>query len=225
MTYSVEEQRAAREAGNYNHVSRETFQPIDRHNWLVPTIQQAIESTALGVFVFVAGIVAGVVMRYMGIPDIGLEVFGVSLGVGALVGLYNFWRTISKRFTAVGDAVIKREVMERETRKAAASSASTVRIEWWDAGSEEHPYGRAVWDELGVSRETLAIACNAERLSKSGLKAVGLDGGVSLSLLTQFFERQYIVRPKQNKPAQWTSKGKALKRAFTDEGPPLDVGG
>ncbi len=221
MTYI--EKRAAE--GHYNHVERESWQPVTAQTHVVvPIAEQAIISFSLGLFVFVVFIVLGVALRYLGVPNIGRLMFWVAVWAGMLVGVFDFQHAIARRFSVARNTLVKRELMERESRRGTAASASTVRIEYLDPGSEEHPYGRLVCDELNTSYEVLAIACGADRLSKSILKSVGLGADVSLPLLTQMLDRKYIVYPKQNEPAQWTSKGIALKRAFTDQAPPLDMG-
>ncbi len=218
MTYSIE--KRATEGGHYNHVEREDWQPVTAQTHVVvPVAEQVIISFSLALFVFVAGIIAGVVLRYSGIPNIGRVMFWAAVWVGVVVGVFDFQRAIAARFSVARDTLVKRELMTRESRKGTATSTVNINL-WTKAGSDESPYGRVVYDQLNVSRETLVIACGAARLSKSGLRAVGLSGDVSLPLLTQLLEKGYIARDKKNEPAEWTAKGAALKNALA---PPLDM--
>ena len=117
----------------------------------------------------------------------------------------------------VSDARLSREEYTTEKRQGGITDKTTVTIEWIDK-SDDVDVEQMRYQPLEASPEQLALVCGADRLSKRGLMDVGLSDSQSMRLLAQLLSFGYISRQADNMPAEWTSKGKALRRAFAGGG-------
>jgi len=110
-----------------------------------------------------------------------------------------------------------REHYRNEKQQGAQADKTTVTLELVDRQAN-NGYGRTVYEELDASPEQLALVARADRLSKRGLMDAGMNDSQAMRLLAQLLALGYIARAAENMPAEWTSKGQVLRRAFAGGG-------
>jgi hypothetical protein len=216
MTQFIEPNQAGLGESAFSRIEKQAWQPVGPETAYVPALQQLIVSGAKAAFVGLAGI-TGSILVSVAFPQATLEAVLVSLGGGLLAGLYDFQRNIDVRYSDSREGELSRELYEKQLQAEAATSNERITLEWIERNADGS-VKRAVYDELGVSRDDLALVARAERLSKRGLMDVGLNDAQAMRLLTQLLALGYITRQADNLPAEWTSKGKAVKRAFAGGG-------
>jgi len=112
-------------------------------------------------------------------------------------------------------ALESEELWESESAQRGGAESATVRVELVEQATRGGMMGRVVYDELSTDAATLAsIAQPGTQLSKRGLMSLGLSDTGAMSLVAQLLALGYATRSRDNEPARWTSKGKALCRAF-----------
>lgn len=194
------------------------FSEIKRDNWqvltfesgvIVPLGQAGLLAGAVGLFSLAA---AGMGGMFWDIP------FKYPAAGAAVIASGMFAREVYRAVCWTRDNVmVSRERYSNRQEAQAAASNERITLEWIehnDDGSVKH----AVFDQLGVSRESLAVLVHAERLSKRGLMEVGFNDAEAMRVLSQLLTLGYITRAADNAPGEWTSKGRSLKRAFAGGG-------
>ncbi len=122
----------------------------------------------------------------------------------------------------VRETVYQVEEYSAEDHSSRRQEQASVRIE---VIQNPHPTpagqlavgGRIVWEELNVSYDDLALAAQANELSKRALVRLGMNESTAMVLVRQLIERGYAARQQANRPAVWTAKGRALARALSQE--------
>lgn len=195
--------------GQYSTIVRESWQQITfQAGVLVPIGQAAAIATSSGL---VAAIFAGIICHIYTLP------FRYVLITGMLVDSIIFaWQSAASIAWTRG-AYLAKERYLTERRQGAQADKTTVTVELIDRQANSG-YGQTLYDEIGASPEQLALVVRADRLSKRGLMDVGLSDAHAMRLLAQLLALRYIVRQADNEPAEWTSKGQALRRAFAGGG-------
>ncbi len=195
--------------GQYSSIERETWQQITfQAGVLVPAGQAVIIA---GSWALVVGIVGGVVCHLVGWP----VKYGLLAGGLALAVLMAWQMSTAIEWTR--GAYLAREHYRNEKQQGAQADKTTVTLEWVDRQAN-NGYGRTVYEELEASPEQLALVARADRLSKRGLMDAGMNDAQAMRLLAQLLALGYIARQAENMPAEWTSKGQALRRAFAGGG-------
>lgn len=196
--------------GRFTDVSRESWQPLTLESGvIVPAAQAGLLAGAVGMFGLTAGGAVGLLLH------IPFEYPGAAAVVVAS-GLFAWEVYQAVRWTRDSMVLARERYTNRQEAQAAASNERIV-LEWVehdDSGGVKH----AVYDELGISRERLAVLVYAERLSKRGLMDLGFNDAQAMRLLSQLLTLGYITRAADNAPGEWTSKGRSLKRAFAGGG-------
>lgn len=205
MTGIYERDRYGVGQGQYSSIERETWQQITfQAGVLVPVGQAAVIAGSWGM---VVGIVAGVVCHMAGWP----VTYALAAGGLALAVLMAWQMGAAIEWTR--GAYLAREHYRNEKQQGAQADKTTVTLEWIDRQAN-NGFGRTVYEDLDVTPEQLALVARADRLSKRGLMDAGLNDAQSMRLLAQLLALGYITRKADNLPADWTSKGEALRRAF-----------
>lgn len=195
--------------GQYSSIERETWQQVTfQTGVLVPTGQAAVIAGSWGLVVGIAG---GVVCHLGGWP----VKYGLLAGSLALAVLLA-WQ-IGAAIEWTRGAYLAKERYANEKQQSAATDKTTVTLELVDRQAN-NGFGRTVYEELDASPEQLALVARADRLSKRGLMDAGINDAQSMRLLAQLLALGYIARQAENMPAEWTSKGNALRRAFAGGG-------
>jgi len=195
--------------GRFTDINRETWQPVNLESGVVvPAAQAGLLAGAVGL----AGLTAGGALA-------GLLRWPVEYPAAAAVILASalFAREAYRAVTWARESVMAREEYFTRQDAQAAASHERVTLEWIEH-NDDGSVKRAVFDELGVSRERLAVLVHAERLSKRGLMEVGFNDAEAMRVLSQLLTLGYITRQADNAPGEWTSKGRSLQRAFAGGG-------
>lgn len=215
----IERQSDSAGMGQWAVIQKTEWQQLSNDAWRMPTTEQGIISASRGLLVGVGvSVVAG------GFLAIGNSLAGfdlasplVALPVGIVAGLgyalYDFQENIAKLFQLYRDRMTRQELYERETKAAAMQSNERVTLEVIER--QGNNAGRIVYDVLDIDSHNLAIvARDNTTLSKRGLMSLGFSDTSAMTLLQKMLETGYITRTSGNAPAQWTSKGRALVKAF-----------
>jgi len=185
-------------SGRWASIVKEQWQPTDmEHGVLVPLAQAGMVAGGVGLsaFTFSALTIAPV---------------GIAAGIGAIGACLAFTWSVFDGLAWARSVLVNRETWQSESAQQGKSDMARVTVEVIDRES-----GRMVFDELGVSFETLRqIAQPGTQLSKRGLTSLGISESQAMAVLAQMVALNYAQRERDNAPAQWTSKGKALLRAF-----------
>ncbi len=196
--------------GRFTDIARENWQPVTLESGvIIPAAQAGLLAGAVGLAGLTTGGALAVLLRWP------VEVPAAAAVITASV---LFAREV---YRAVGwtreNLILAREEYSNRLEAQAAASNERVTLEWIEH-NEDGSVKRAIYDELGISRESLAVLVHAERLSKRGLMDVGFNDGQAMRLLSQLLTLGYITRAAVNAPGEWTSKGRSLKRAFAGGG-------
>lgn len=195
--------------GQYATIVREQWQPINfQSGVLVPLGQASSVAFSVTLLTTITGLIvchlARAPMRY-------------ALIAGALVGAGIFaWQSVAAIAWMRG-AYLAKDRYLTEKKSGAQIDKTVVSIQWTDPRAN-NGYSRTVYEDLDVTPEQLGLVANADRLSKRGLMDVGLNDAQAMKLLAQLLTMGYIMRTSGSEPAQWTSKGTALRRAFAGGG-------
>ena len=209
MTGIYERDRYDVGQGQYSSIERETWQQITfAAGVLVPAGQAAIIAGSWGMVVL---IVAGVVCNLAGWP----VKYALAAG-GLAMAVLMAWQTGAAIEWTRG-AYLAKERYLTEKQQGAQVDKTTVTVELIDRQAN-NGYGQTLYEQLDTSPEQLALVARADRLSKRGLMDAGMNDSQAMRLLAQLLAMGYIARAADNVPAEWTSKGAALRRAFAGGG-------
>jgi hypothetical protein len=194
------------------------FSEIKRDNWqvltfesgvIVPFGQAGLLAGAVGLFSLAA---AGMGGMFWDIP------FKYPAAGAAVVASGMFAREVYRAVRWTRDNVmVSRERYSNRQEAQAAASNERITLEWIEHNADGS-VKRAVYDELGISRERLALVARVDGLSKRTLMDVGIGDTEAMRLVSQLLALGYVMREADNQPAYWTKKGKALQRAFAGGG-------
>ncbi|MBN2005088.1 MAG: hypothetical protein JXA21_17140 [Anaerolineae bacterium] len=198
----LEKEQLQVSAGRWASIVKEQWQQTDmEHGVMVPLAQSGILAGAVGLTVFT-------------VSALTIAPVGIAAGLGAVGACLAFTWSFFDGMAWARSVLVSREKWESEAAQQGQAEASRLTIEWVDRES-----GRMVFDELGVSLDTLQqIAQPGTQLSKRGLTSLGISEGQAMTVLARMVALNYAQRERDNAPAQWTSKGKALMRAFAGGG-------
>ena len=209
MTGIYERDRYGVGHGQYSSIERETWQQITfAAGVLVPAGQAAIIAGSWGMVVL---IVAGVVCSLA-----GWQVKYALAAGGLALAVLMAWQTGAAIEWTRG-AYLAKERYLTEKQQGAQVDKTTVTVELIDRQAN-NGYGQTLYEQLDTSPEQLALVARADRLSKRGLMDAGMNDSQAMRLLAQLLAMGYIARAADNVPAEWTSKGAALRRAFAGGG-------
>jgi len=205
-----ERERSGVAEGRFTDITRDNWQPLTfQSGVLVPCGQAGLLAGAVGLFGLT---LAGMVGLFLDIP------FKYPGAAAVVIASGLFAREVYRGVRWIRESlVLSQERYTTRQEAQAAASNERITLEWIER-DDNGGVKRAVYDELGVSRESLAVLVHAERLSKRGLMELGFNDAQAMRLLSQLLTLGYISRAADNAPGEWTSKGKSLQRAFTGGG-------
>ena len=210
MMQSWEREQSGVAQGRFTDISRESWQAVNLESGvIVPAAQAGLLAGAVGLAGLTAGGALAVLLRWP------VEVPAAAAVVLAS-GLFA-WEAYRAVTWARESSVLAREEYTNRQEAQAAASNERITLEWIEH-NDDGSVKRAVFDQLGVSRERLAVLIHAERLSKRGLMEVGFNDAEAMRLLSQLLTLGYITRVVDNAPGEWTSRGRALCKAFAGGG-------
>jgi hypothetical protein len=195
--------------GQYSRIDRESWQPITfQAGVLVPVGQASVIAFSCGLVVTICAMILCHVARW-------------PVKYGALAGALSWsvllaWRSV-EAINWTRSAYLAKEHYTAEKQQGAQADKTVVSLQWTDTQANGR-FGRTVYEDLSVSPEQLALVVQADRLSKRGLMDSGLNDVQSMRLLAQLLTFGYILRKADNLPAEWTSKGQALRKTVGSGG-------
>lgn len=198
----LEKEQMQVSAGRWASIVKEQWQPTDmEHGVLVPLAQAGMLAGGVGLSLFT-------------VSALTIAPVGIAAGVGAVGACLAFTWHIFDGIAWARSVLVNRETWQSETAQQGQAEAARLTIEWVDRES-----GRMVFDELGVTLDTLQqIAQPGTQLSKRGLTSLGISESQAMTILARMVALNYAQRERDNAPAQWTSKGRALVRSFAGGG-------
>lgn len=197
----IEQTQTQTASQKWHGITKVQLQPLTLESAVViPAAWASMLSVPLGA---AAGIVAAVAS--------GKLITGAA--IGTVVTLGAFWWEAGAAIAAARAVEVQREEYDGGSESAARAARAVVRLEVTEQRSTG--YNRTIYDELQTDIETLRAICAAERLSVRGLGEVGIASDAAMPLLAALVARGYVAREADNKPGEWTARGKALCKALT----------
>lgn len=202
---TLERQTDSLGAGSFSRIEKIHWQPASRDTWLVPAIEQAITSSARGLFITACGLVgSAVVTGFSKSFWIGL---GLSVGSGLIVAAFDFQKNIGAMFETFRLQELSKEIYEKEQAANASRSEERVVLESYEKTGQAT---KTTYDLLSCTEADLRAIAQLDELSTRILQDNGLSFDRAKGLLGELSTQGFVNYTASNKPATWTSKGKAL---------------